>query len=115
ALKLPQPVFPDMPDAAFPFGPAATVTRIEGGEGFSVVPDLAVCHVDIRLTRSFDAAQATRWLGQIVNAVEAEAGIEIVVSWPAYVVPPDDRLGQSFTQAAGAAFGRPFTADVCGP
>lgn len=115
ALKLADPVFPDVPDDAFPFGPSATVTRIEGGEGFSVVPDLATCHVDIRLTRHFDAAQATRWLEQIVRSVDAQAGIEIVHSWPAYVVPRNDRLVQSFVQAAGAAFGRPFTADVCGP
>jgi succinyl-diaminopimelate desuccinylase len=115
ALKLADPVFPDAADAAFPFGPAATVTRIEGGEGFSVVPDLAICHVDIRLTRTFDAAVATRWLEDIVRSVDAEAGIEIVDSWPAYVVPHDDHLVQSFTQAAGAAFGRPFAADVCGP
>lgn len=115
ALKLAEPVFPDMPDDAFPFGPSATVTRIEGGEGFSVVPDLAVCHVDIRLTRRFDAAQATRWLEQIVHDVDGQAGIEIVDSWPAYVVSRDDRLVQSFVQAAGAAFGRPFSADVCGP
>jgi succinyl-diaminopimelate desuccinylase len=115
ALKLADPVFPDVPDDAFPFGPSATVTRIEGGEGFSVVPDLAVCHVDIRLTRRFDAAQATRWLEQIVHDVDAQAGIEVVDSWPAYVVSRDDRLVQSFVQAAGAAFGRPFTAGVCGP
>ena len=91
------------------------MTHIEGGEGFSVVPDLAVCHVDIRLTRAFDAAQATRWLEDIVRGVDAAAGIEIVDSWPAYVVAQDDRLVQSFTAAAGAAFGRPFAADVCGP
>lgn len=115
ALKLADPVFPDVPDDAFPFGPSATVTRIEGGEGFSVVPDLAICHVDIRLTRRFDAVQATRWLEQIVHDVDAQAGIEIVDSWPAYVVSRDDRLVQSFVQAAGAAFGRPFSADVCGP
>ena len=115
ALKLAEPVFPDRPDAAFPFGPAATVTHIEGGQGFSVVPDLAIVHVDIRLTRTFDAAAATCWLESIVRAVDAEAGIEIVDSWPAYVVPRDDRLVQSFKEAAGAAFGRLFAADVCGP
>ena len=114
-LKLAEPVFPDVPDAAFPFGPAATVTHIEGGEGFSVVPDLAVCHVDIRLTRTFDAAAATRWLEGIVRAVDAKPASKSSNSWPAYVVPRDDRLVQSFTEAAGAAFGRPFTADVCGP
>ena len=115
ALKLAEPVFPDLPDAAFPFGPAATVTHIDGGQGFSVVPDLAIAHVDIRLTRTFDAAAATHWLEGIVRAVDAEAGMEIVDSWPAYVVPRDDRLVQSFTQAAGTAFDRPFEADVCGP
>ncbi len=115
ALKLAEPVFPDVPDAAFPFGPAATVTHIEGGQGFSVVPDLAIAHVDIRLTRTFDAEAATRWLEGIVRAVDGQTGIEIVDSWPAYVVPRDDRLVQSFAEAAGAAFGRPFAADVCGP
>jgi len=115
AVKLADPVFPDAHDDAFPFGPAATVTRIEGGEGFSVVPDLAVCHVDIRLTRAFDTAQATRWLEDLVRAVDAGAGIEVVDTWPAYVVPTGDRLVQSFTQAASVAFGRPFIAEVCGP
>ncbi len=115
ALRLAAPIFPDVRDDAFPFGPAATVTRIEGGEGFSVVPDLAVCHVDIRLTRTFDAALAARWLEGIVRAVDAGANIEIVDSWPAYVVPRDHRLVRSFAQAAGVAFGRRFAADVCGP
>lgn len=115
ALKIAEPVFPVAPDAAFPFGPAATVTHIDGGQGFSVVPDLAVCHVDIRLTRTFDAAAATHWLEGIVQAVDAAADIEVVASWPAYVVPHDHRLVQSFTEAASAAFGRPFAADVCGP
>lgn len=67
------------------------------------------------LTRAFDAALATRWLEDVVRNVDAGAGIEIIDSWPAYVVPRDDKLVQSFTQAAGAAFGRPFAADVCGP
>jgi succinyl-diaminopimelate desuccinylase len=115
ALRLAEPVFPAAADADFPFGPAATVTRIEGGEGFSVVPDLAICHVDIRLTRIFDAARATRWLEEIVRSVDATTAIEIVDSWPAYVVPADHVLVESFAAAATAAFARPFTAEVCGP
>jgi metal-dependent amidase/aminoacylase/carboxypeptidase family protein len=66
---------PKTGDAAFPFGPAATVTRIEGGEGFSVVPDHATCHIDIRLTRAFDAAKAARWLEEIVHSVDRGACI----------------------------------------
>ena len=60
ALRLAAARFPDADDPAFPFGPAATLTRLEGGEGFSVVPDRAVAQVDIRLTRTFDAAAARR-------------------------------------------------------
>ena len=115
ALRLADPVFPALADPAFPFGPNATVTRIEGGEGFSVVPDLATCHVDIRLTRAFDAAQAGRWLEDIVRSVDPGAAIEIVDSWPAYLVPGDTALVRSFAEAATAAFGRPFTAEACGP
>src|SRR5215472_736254 len=49
---------PAEPDGPFSFGPKVTVTRIEGGEGFSQVPDRATCHLDIRLTPHFDAAAA---------------------------------------------------------
>lgn len=107
--------FPDSPDPAFPFGPAATVTRIEGGEGFSVVPDRAVCHIDIRLTRTFDGEQAKAWLEAIVRTVDDGARIETVEHWPAYLVATDHALVRSFSRAATGAFGRPMPADVCGP
>ena len=107
--------FPGVPDAAFPFGPAATVTRIEGGEGFSVVPDHAVCHIDIRLTRTFDGEQAKAWLKAIVRSVDDRARIETIDHWPAYLVAADHALVQSLSRAAGRAFARSVPADVCGP
>lgn len=115
ALKVAQAQLPAPPDAAFPFGPAATVTRIEGGEGFSVVPDRATCHIDIRLTRAFDETNATRWLADTVYAVDPRARIETVDHWPAYLVGPGERLVQSFTMASEVAFGRRVPTDVCGP
>ena len=115
AIKVAEAAFPEAQDAAFPFGPAATVTRIEGGEGFSVVPDHATCHVDIRLTRVFDVAKAARWLEEIVHAVDAQGRIETVDHWPAYLVEPDDRLVRSFAEAAEQAFKRRIATDVCGP
>lgn len=115
AVKVSEAAFPPLQDAAFPFGPAATVTRIEGGEGFSVVPDHASCHIDIRLTRAFDAQKAARWLENIVHAVDPHGRIETVDHWPAYLVSPDDRLVQSFAAAATTAFGRTIGTDVCGP
>ena len=107
--------FADASDPAFPFGPAATVTRIEGGEGFSVVPDHAVCHIDIRLTRTFDGERAMAWLEATVRSVDGESRIETVDHWPAYLVAHDHALVQSFARAAAHAFGRPVPADVCGP
>jgi succinyl-diaminopimelate desuccinylase len=115
AVKVADASFPDVPDPAFAFGPAATVTRIEGGEGFSVVPDRATCHIDIRLTRTFDGERAMAWLEAIVHSIDGAARIETVDHWPAYLVAADHALVQSFAIAAGRAFGRPMPVDVCGP
>ena len=108
-------------DERFPFGPAATVTRIEGGEGFSQVPDLAICDLDVRLTRTFDATRAMAWLEGIVQSVDARipsglaSRIETVDHWPAYLVDTDHPLVRSFAQAAEGSFSRRIGTDVCGP
>jgi succinyl-diaminopimelate desuccinylase len=115
ALKVAGASFPKTHDQAFPFGPAATVTRIEGGEGFSVVPDHATCHIDIRLTREFDAARAMRWLEEIVRTVDGQGRIETADHWPAYLLDPGHGLVRSFAAAAERAFGRRLATDVCGP
>ena len=115
ALKVAASTFPETQDAAFPFGPAATVTHLSGGEGFSVVPDHATCNIDIRLTRAFDGDKATRWLEEIVRAVDGQSRIETIDHWPAYLVDPDHSLAQSFVAAAERAFGRRVVTDVCGP
>jgi succinyl-diaminopimelate desuccinylase len=115
ALKVAGADLPKAGDAAFPFGPATTVTHLSGGEGFSVVPDHASCHIDIRLTRAFDGAKAAGWLEEIVHSVDGQARIETVDHWPAYLVEPSDRLVRSFAAAAEQAFGRPIANDVCGP
>jgi succinyl-diaminopimelate desuccinylase len=115
ALEVEQARLPVFHDPAFPFGPVATVTRLEGGEGFSMVPDRATCHIDIRLTRAFAEAEAARWLDEAVGSVDAQARIETVDHWPAYLVDADASLARSFIDAAARAFDRPVPADVCGP
>jgi acetylornithine deacetylase/succinyl-diaminopimelate desuccinylase-like protein len=114
ALKVEHAHFPVTHDPAFPFGPQATITHIEGGQGYSIVPDSAACHIDIRLTRGFDAAAARRWLEAIAHEVEPYCRIDEVDHWPAYVVEPTERLAVGFTQAAQTAFGRPVPAEVSG-
>jgi succinyl-diaminopimelate desuccinylase len=115
ALKVAASTFPETHDAAFAFGPAATVTHLSGGEGFSVVPDHATCNIDIRLTRAFDGDKAMRWLEEIVRAVDPQCRIETIDHWPAYLVELDHDLVRSFSAAAERAFGRHVPADVCGP
>jgi succinyl-diaminopimelate desuccinylase len=115
ALKVAASTFPETHDAAFPFGPAATVTQLSGGEGFSVVPDHATCNIDIRLTRAFDGAKARRWLEEIVHAVDGQSRLETVDHWPAYLVDPEHGLVSSFAAAAERAFGRRIATEVCGP
>jgi succinyl-diaminopimelate desuccinylase len=114
ALGVEKAHFGETHDPAFPFGPAATVTHIEGGQGFSIVPDHAACHVDVRLTRAFDTAHARRWLVALAHGVDAQCRIEVVDTWPAYLVEPTDRLATSFGAAAQAAFGRVVPAEVSG-
>ena len=104
---------PAEPAGPFAFGPRVTVTRIEGGEGFSVVPDRAVCSVDMRLTPGFRADAATRWLGAI--ATRHDARIEPVESWPPYLVSESDPLVRSFQSAGALAWGRDVPLAVCGP
>jgi len=108
-------------DNLFTFGPCATVTRIEGGEGFSQIPDRVTCHLDIRLTPGFDHDAARAWLDVIIADIDATlpspipTRIEPVEHWPPYAVAPDHPLAAAFLQASRQSFGRELPALVCGP
>jgi succinyl-diaminopimelate desuccinylase len=104
---------PAEPAGPFAFGPKATVTAVEGGEGFSVVPDRASCSLDIRLTPAFDATAAMRWLETLVDPRTTQ--IETVESWPSYIVPESDAFVGAFQAAGSEAFGRTIPLAVCGP
>ena len=105
----------------FSFGPRATVTQIEGGEGFSQIPDRATCNVDIRLTPSFGHLEASQWLTHIVERCDAEykspnsTTIEFIDHWPAYLVQASDPLVRAFQHSGTEAFGRNIPTNVCGP
>jgi succinyl-diaminopimelate desuccinylase len=108
--EAPLPVEPPGP---FAFGPRMTVTEIEGGEGFSQVPDRARCSLDVRLTPGFDARAAERWLEALVDP--ATTRIEVVESWPAYIVAESEPLVTAFQAAGAGAFQRAIPLAVCGP
>jgi succinyl-diaminopimelate desuccinylase len=104
---------PDEPTGPFSFGPKVTVTEVAGGEGFSVVPDRASCSLDMRLTPTFDAAAAARWLQALIDP--AITRIELVESWPPYLVPESEPLVRAFQAAGVDAFTRAVPLAVCGP
>lgn len=105
----------------FSFGPEVNVTEIQGGEGFSVIPDLCTCKVDMRLTPNFHQSIAAEWLESIVKGIDIiypgkrETEITWLESWPAYNVSRESFLVTEFLKVAEAVFGRPVQPVVSGP
>jgi succinyl-diaminopimelate desuccinylase len=113
--ELPGPAGPD-----FPLPARLTVTAISGGEGYSVVPDLCVVNVDVRLTPVFGSQAALEVVRDAAGATDAGwAGtqptyIEVTTSWPPYALPGTSRLRTALLSAARGA-GLAAEAKVAGP
>lgn len=104
----------------FPFGPSLTVTSIQGGEGYSQVPDRCDVKVDIRLTPSFDAAQAAGLALRAHGSPPPGATIltdliHMEESWPAYRLADDEPVAVALRRSASRHLGREVPAVVCGP
>lgn len=108
-------------DEDFPLPPRASVTAIDGGSGFSVVPDLCTLNVDIRLTPGFTLDSAKAHLAGIVDAIdEATPGlrrteIDWIGGYPAYRLGADTPLVGALRDAAREVLGRDVPAEVVGP
>jgi succinyl-diaminopimelate desuccinylase len=113
----------DLPGPAgpgFPLPARLTVTAISGGEGYSVVPDLCVVNVDVRLTPAFDSQAAL----EVVRAAAAATDdgwpgtqptyVEVTTSWPTYALPGDSPLRTALLSGARGA-GLAARAKVAGP
>ena len=112
---------PEIPAEGFDLGPKLSITAVEGGQGFSQIPDLCHCNVDFRLTPGVDKAAATDWITEVVAEVDATHRspaptlIEFRESWPAYRLPAESPIVTILKAAAQEEFGRPFPEVVCGP
>jgi succinyl-diaminopimelate desuccinylase len=104
----------------FPLPGRLTVTAIEGGEGYSVTPDLCALNVDIRTTPVFHDQAASRLLECLVAKVDdAWPGtqptlIQRGMCWPAYVLPESSRLRAALLDAANES-GVTMEAKIAGP
>ncbi|GAA4554207.1 M20 family metallopeptidase [Amycolatopsis samaneae] len=111
---------PDGASAAFPLPGKVTVTAIEGGQGFSVTPDLCVLNVDIRTTPTFDTATAETLLrDRVTHADHAWPDTPATDSrpdtaWPAYALDDHSPLRTALLDAAHTAGLQPV-AKIAGP
>jgi succinyl-diaminopimelate desuccinylase len=112
---LPGPAGPD-----FPLPAKLTVTAINGGEGYSTVPDLCTFNVDVRLTPALGDQAALDLLRQITAEVDAAwpgtqpTHLEVTTRWPAFALPEQEPLRTALLAASDAA-GVAATAKVAGP
>ncbi len=113
------PLPPASPD--FGIAPRLTVTRIDGGEAFTVVPDRCAVEVDIRLVPDFDGADAEELLRRVSGSLDAEwsehppTDVELVGTWPPYKLPSTSPVAEALVAAAGDVLGHPVPRVVSGP
>lgn len=111
---------PDGITAEFPLPGKLTVTAVEGGQGFSVTPDLCVLNVDVRTTPRFTGDVADQLLRRVVSEVDdAWPGtpptlVQIDTRWPAYVLDAESRIRSVMLETA-ATFGVEVVGKVAGP
>lgn len=101
AADLPGPAGP-----GFPLSAKLTVTAIEGGQGYSVTPDLCTLNIDIRTTPAFDDRAAADFLERIAAELDnawpgtRPTRIQPGICWPAYVLSEDSLLRRALLNAA---------------
>jgi succinyl-diaminopimelate desuccinylase len=115
AADLPGPAGP-----GFPLSAKLTVTAIEGGQGYSVTPDLCTLNVDVRTTPAFDDRAAADLLERIAAELDnawpgtGPTCIQPGMCWPAYVLPEDSLLRRALLNAA-EEYGVPLETKIAGP
>jgi succinyl-diaminopimelate desuccinylase len=111
---------PDVTGPEFPLPGKLTVTAIQGGEGYSVTPDLCTLNVDLRTTPTFDGQVAADLLEHLVTGVDdlwtgtRPTLIQVDTRWPAYALAQNARLRTALLDAA-ATVGVEVDAKIAGP
>ncbi|PKW14488.1 M20 family metallopeptidase [Saccharopolyspora spinosa] len=111
---------PDGTSPEFPLSGKLTATAIQGGEGYSVTPDLCTVNVDIRTTPTFNDEAASHLLEHLVAGVDdAWPGtrptlIQVDTCWPAYSLDEKSRLRTALLDAAKTT-GVHVEAKIAGP
>jgi len=108
-------------DPGLGLAPKLTVTAVHGGEGYTIVPDRCTIKIDVRLTREFDDAAASRLLQEAVTRIDREwpetprTEISLQQTWPAYKLSEDAPIRMALTTAASRHLPHPPQPKVSGP
>ncbi|MGH3927299.1 MAG: M20/M25/M40 family metallo-hydrolase, partial [Pseudonocardiaceae bacterium] len=104
----------------FPLPGKVTVTAVQGGQGYSVTPDLCTLNIDIRTTPIFDDNAASALLNQVTTRVDQHwpdtrpTLVQLTTRWPAYALPTDSPLRTTLLRVA-RNFGVDVEAKIAGP
>ncbi|WP_063043741.1 peptidase dimerization domain-containing protein [Nocardia pseudovaccinii] len=110
---------PPTPDG-FPLPSKLTVTEISGGGSFTMVPDHCVVGMDIRLTDVVDDDTAAKLIDHAITLLDSSfpaprpTTMDVVVSWPPFLLGRDDQPAAALTAGARAA-GLDVGPKVAGP
>jgi succinyl-diaminopimelate desuccinylase len=107
----------------FPRQPKVTVTQVEGGDGYSVVPASAKVRVDVRLTPVFNEAAADAHIGRIVAAHDHDHNVPEnratkvgkTSSQPAFLTSEEAELRRALREAVTEITGKVLPEVVSGP
>lgn len=105
----------------FGLPPQLTVTSIEGGSGYSQVPDRCDFSVDLRLTPAFTADAARRLVEQVIASHDAgypdtlASAVEWIPGWPAYRVADEHPMVAAMREATLVVLGSELPCAVVGP
>lgn len=111
---------PARDDSGFGLPPEVTVTEIQGGEGFSTVPDQCLVHLDFRLTPTFTESRARAVLAALIAEFDDDerllpTRLEAVPGWPAYRLSEDAPVYRALRTAAEMVLSRTLPGEVVGP
>lgn len=109
-------------DPALGLPPKITVTKIAGGEGYSIVPDRCTIGIDVRLTTTFDEASGKKIIETAVAHVDERwlssalpTTVAFHESWPAYRLGENASVRVALMCAAEHHLKKRVPAKVAGP
>jgi len=109
-------------DASLNLPPKLTVTRIAGGESYSIIPDSCTISIDTRLTTTFDEAAGKNLIETAAAQVDEQwssstrtTTVVFQESWPAYHLDENASVRVALTCAAEHHLKKHLPSKVAGP